>query len=112
MTQKATMFRNMSQGYKNAVVEALTKKIGMPEAVKLFGRYYEPVKKVWGHEPNAEEFANQILRLNDLIRNRPAPGQGFSIRLKPHFRVNPITKKKVFVSGHYRKHTQVAHRVK
>lgn len=87
MTQQEVLIKKMSQGYKNAIIEELRKTRGMDDALTLFGRYYRPVKKVWGHEPNAEEFAQHILRLDRWAHYRPQAGHGVSIaHIKPLIR--------------------------
>ncbi|WP_373231956.1 hypothetical protein [Cohnella sp.] len=59
--------RSMSEIYMKAVIKQLQNK-GLDEfqATQLFEKYYRPVYKHWGMEPNAEEFAEKIQKIDEL----------------------------------------------
>ncbi|MGG3455155.1 hypothetical protein [Paenibacillus rhizolycopersici] len=60
--------RSMSKIYMKAVIQHLQQNKGLDEsqATQLFEKYYRPVYKHWGMEPNAEEFAEKIQEIDEL----------------------------------------------
>jgi hypothetical protein len=62
--------RTMSEIYMKAVIKQLQQNKGLDEfqAIQLFEKYYRPVYKHWGMEPNAEEFAEKIQKINELAK--------------------------------------------
>ncbi|MFD2611292.1 hypothetical protein [Paenibacillus gansuensis] len=60
--------RSMSEIYMKAVIQQLQQNKGLDEsqATQLFEKYYRPVYKHWGMEPNAEEFAKKIQKIDEL----------------------------------------------
>ncbi|MEK3695483.1 hypothetical protein NYE33_00475 [Paenibacillus sp. FSL R10-2199] len=70
MTQSESQ-RTMSEIYMKAVIKQLQQIKGLdePKATQLFEKYYHPVYKNCGMEPNAEEFAEKIQKI-DEIANR------------------------------------------
>jgi len=51
-----------------AVIKELQQNKGLDEshATQLFEKYYRPVYKHWGMEPNAKEFAEKIQKIDEL----------------------------------------------
>ena len=70
MTRQETLHKKMSSGYKKSVVDEILKRrdAGLPDAFKVFHRYYRSVNSAWGHEPNPEVFAEQVLKLDRLVK--------------------------------------------
>lgn len=60
--------RTMSEIYIKAVIKQLQQNKGLDEiqATQLFEKYYRPIYKHWGMEPNAEEFAEKIQKIDEL----------------------------------------------
>jgi hypothetical protein len=64
------------------------------EAKKILLRYYRPVRRVWGLEPNARDFAREIESVNQAVNRKYDPNdpdQIFIGDLKGYFR-NPRLK--------------------
>ncbi|TCM99394.1 hypothetical protein EV294_102690 [Paenibacillus sp. BK033] len=55
--------------YRTAVIQHIqsVKEISEIEAIKIFLRYYQHVKRHWGHGPNVEDFAEKIIKLDELV---------------------------------------------
>lgn len=71
--------------YVNGVIEALQKKQGIDrdQAKQLLLRYYRPMKRNWGFEPNVDEFADQIIDIDRIVKRAQAGGgSGPMIRWK------------------------------
>lgn len=73
----------MSDLYMNAVIKQLQINLGMDEsqATLLFEKYYRSVFKHWGMEPNVEEFAEKIQRIDELA-SRIGTGVNYSASAK------------------------------
>lgn len=69
--------------YIKGVIDALQEKQGIDreQATKQFLRYYRPMKRNWGFEPNAEEFAEKIIHIDRIVqRAKTGEGDGQIIR--------------------------------
>ncbi|MFD2330138.1 hypothetical protein ACFSR7_12880 [Cohnella sp. GCM10020058] len=68
MNQNNSSQRSIKDVYKKAVIEKIKQSMDLDEsqAGQLFEKYYQSVYKYWGMEPNAEDFAEKILNINEL----------------------------------------------
>ncbi|NOU94904.1 hypothetical protein GC093_16990 [Paenibacillus sp. LMG 31456] len=59
----------ISEIYMNAVIKQLQQNKGLDEsqATQLFEKYYLPIYKQWGMQPNVEEFAEKFQNIDDLV---------------------------------------------
>jgi hypothetical protein len=91
--------RKTIRAYSHAVYAELQKRGQAPEqALRTIRHYYRPLHRTWGLELNAEAFADEMLKLQQM-RTQPL---GKTVTIKPHLRTrNGRTK---YVRAHNRLH--------
>ncbi|MBB6732693.1 hypothetical protein [Cohnella zeiphila] len=70
--------------YAHAVMNEIRKKLDLDEkeATSFLLRYYRPLKRTWGQEPNPEEFAEKAIRLDQLVKSSQANSDDRAGRVK------------------------------
>lgn len=78
-------FQRKDRLYITGVIEALQEKEGInrEQATMLFLRYYRPMKRNYGFEPNVDEFADIIIHIDGIVkRSLAGEDKGPMIRWK------------------------------